>query len=86
MQFKAKIKDVDHFCSSSIDVRFWRRSSSDLFNGPKRPIGIVNKVVFLVVTFRSVTLKDKPKSWIGAQCHLCKRIREIQGRVSSYSW
>lgn len=77
---------MDHFCSSSIDVRFWLRSSSDLFNGPKCPIGIANKVVFLVVTFRDVTLKDKLKSWIGAQCHLCKRIREIQGRVSSYSW
>lgn len=87
MQFKAKMKDVDRFCSSSIDVRFWLRSISDLFNGPKHPIGIVNRVIFLVVIFRNVTLKEKKKkSWIGAHCHLCKRIREIQGRVSSYSW
>lgn len=28
-----------------------------LFNGPEHPIGIVNKVIFLVVIFRNVTGK-----------------------------
>lgn len=59
MQFKAKIKDVDHFCSRSIDVRFWLRSISDLSNGLEHPIGVVNKVILLVFFFRNVTLKKK---------------------------
>ncbi len=37
------------------------RSISDLFNGPKRPIGIVNKMIFLVVIFRNVT--EKKLDW-----------------------
>lgn len=80
--FKAKIKSVDSFCISSANVRFGWNVIVICLMAPNVQLRLRTKQHFLMVIFRIVT----EKSWIGVHYHLCERIREMQHRVSSYSW